>query len=37
LRREQTPDDIGGAVVYLYQADNVTGVALNVYGGAEVN
>jgi NAD(P)-dependent dehydrogenase (short-subunit alcohol dehydrogenase family) len=37
LRRDQTPDDIGEAVVYLCQADNVTGVALNVAGGAEVN
>jgi meso-butanediol dehydrogenase / (S,S)-butanediol dehydrogenase / diacetyl reductase len=37
LGREQTPDDIGEAVVYLAQADNVTGVALNVAGGAEVH
>jgi NAD(P)-dependent dehydrogenase (short-subunit alcohol dehydrogenase family) len=37
LRREQTPEDIGEAVVYLCQADNVTGIALNVAGGAEVN
>jgi meso-butanediol dehydrogenase/(S,S)-butanediol dehydrogenase/diacetyl reductase len=37
LGREQTPDDIGDAVVYLAQADNVTGVALNVAGGAEVH
>jgi meso-butanediol dehydrogenase/(S,S)-butanediol dehydrogenase/diacetyl reductase len=29
----QTPDDIGQAVVYLAQADNVTGIALNVAGG----
>jgi meso-butanediol dehydrogenase / (S,S)-butanediol dehydrogenase / diacetyl reductase len=37
LGREQTPDDIGDAVVYLAQADNVTGVSLNVAGGAEVH
>lgn len=37
LGREQTPDDIGEAVVYLAKADNVTGVALNVAGGAEVH
>lgn len=33
LGRPQTPDDIGQAVVYLAQADNVTGIALNVAGG----
>ena len=33
LDRPQTPDDIGEAVVYLAQADNVTGIALNVAGG----
>ncbi len=37
LRREQTPEDIGEAVVYLCRADNVTGVALNVAGGGEVH
>lgn len=37
LRREQTPEDIGEAVVYLAGAGNVTGVALNVAGGAEVH
>ena len=37
LRREQTPDDIGDAVVFLAKADNITGVALNVAGGAEVH
>jgi meso-butanediol dehydrogenase / (S,S)-butanediol dehydrogenase / diacetyl reductase len=37
LRREQTPADIGDAVVYLCRADNVSGVALNVAGGAEVH
>ena len=33
LGRPQTPDDIGEAAVYLAQADNVTGIALNVAGG----
>ncbi len=37
LRRAQTPDDIGDAVVYLCRADNITGVALNVAGGAEMH
>jgi meso-butanediol dehydrogenase / (S,S)-butanediol dehydrogenase / diacetyl reductase len=37
LRREQTPDDIGDAVVYLACADNVTGETINVAGGAEVH
>ncbi|MGH8012713.1 MAG: SDR family NAD(P)-dependent oxidoreductase [Candidatus Binataceae bacterium] len=37
LRREQTPADIGEAVVYLSRADNVTGTALTVAGGAEVH
>jgi meso-butanediol dehydrogenase/(S,S)-butanediol dehydrogenase/diacetyl reductase len=37
LKREQTPADIGEAVVYLARADNVTGIALNVAGGAEVH
>ncbi|MGH7001967.1 MAG: SDR family NAD(P)-dependent oxidoreductase, partial [Stellaceae bacterium] len=37
LKREQTPEDIGEAVVYLARADNVTGVALNIAGGAEVH
>jgi meso-butanediol dehydrogenase/(S,S)-butanediol dehydrogenase/diacetyl reductase len=37
LQREQTPDDIGEAVVYLARADNVTGETLNVAGGAEVH
>jgi meso-butanediol dehydrogenase/(S,S)-butanediol dehydrogenase/diacetyl reductase len=35
LGREQTPQDIAAAVVYLATADNVTGIALNVAGGAE--
>ena len=33
LGREQTPEDIGEAVVYLCRAENVTGVALTVAGG----
>jgi meso-butanediol dehydrogenase / (S,S)-butanediol dehydrogenase / diacetyl reductase len=37
LRREQTPDDIGEAVAYLARADNVTGTALVVAGGAELH
>jgi len=37
LRREQTPNDIGEAVVYLARADNITGETLNVAGGAEVH
>jgi meso-butanediol dehydrogenase/(S,S)-butanediol dehydrogenase/diacetyl reductase len=37
LGREQTPADIGQAAVYLARADNVTGVALTVAGGVEVN
>jgi len=37
LKREQTPDDIAGAVLYLIGADNVTGVSLSVSGGAEMN
>lgn len=35
LGREQTPEDVAAAVLYLAGADNVTGVALNVAGGAE--
>jgi meso-butanediol dehydrogenase/(S,S)-butanediol dehydrogenase/diacetyl reductase len=37
LNREQTPDDIAEAVLYLIGADNVTGVSLSVTGGAEMN
>jgi meso-butanediol dehydrogenase/(S,S)-butanediol dehydrogenase/diacetyl reductase len=33
LGRPQTPEDIGQAAIYLAQADNVTGIALNVAGG----
>lgn len=37
LRREQTPEDIAQAVLYLVRAENVTGVSLNVAGGTEMN
>jgi NAD(P)-dependent dehydrogenase (short-subunit alcohol dehydrogenase family) len=37
LGREQTPDDIGEAVAYLCRAENVTGITLNVAGGAELH
>ncbi|MDH3210949.1 MAG: SDR family oxidoreductase [Myxococcales bacterium] len=37
LGREQTPDDIAEAALYLARADNVTGVALNVAGGTEMS
>ncbi len=37
LRREQTPDDIGDAVVYLCRADNITGESINVAGGGELH
>jgi meso-butanediol dehydrogenase / (S,S)-butanediol dehydrogenase / diacetyl reductase len=37
LGREQTPEDIGEAIVYLCRAENVTGVALNVAGGVEMH
>lgn len=37
LKRAQTPEDMGQAVVYLCRADNVTGVALNVSGGTEMH
>jgi len=36
LGREQTPEDIAAAVLYLATAPDVTGVALNVAGGMEV-
>lgn len=36
LRRDQTPQDIAGALLYLATAPNVTGVSLNVAGGMEV-
>jgi NAD(P)-dependent dehydrogenase (short-subunit alcohol dehydrogenase family) len=34
LGRPQTPEDIGQAVVYLCQADNVTGISVIVSGGS---
>jgi NAD(P)-dependent dehydrogenase (short-subunit alcohol dehydrogenase family) len=39
LRREQTPEDIGNAVGFLASSDarNITGQALNVDGGIELN
>ena len=39
LRREQTPEDIGNAAVFLVSdaARNITGQALNVDGGIEMN
>ena len=39
LRREQTPEDIGNAVAFLVSDDarNITGQALNVDGGIEMN
>lgn len=37
LGREQTPQDMGQAVVFLCKADNITGVSLNVSGGTEMN
>ena len=37
LGRAQTVDDMGAAVVYLATATNVTGVALSVAGGFEMN
>jgi len=39
LRREQTPEDIGHAVVFLVseQARNITGQALDVDGGIQMN
>jgi meso-butanediol dehydrogenase/(S,S)-butanediol dehydrogenase/diacetyl reductase len=37
LAREQTPDDIAEAALYLARADNVTGVSLNVAGGTEMS
>jgi NAD(P)-dependent dehydrogenase (short-subunit alcohol dehydrogenase family) len=36
LRREQMPEDIAQAALYLVRADNVTGVSLNVAGGMEM-
>ncbi len=36
LKREQTPEDIADAVLYLANAPNVTGIAMNVAGGMEM-
>jgi meso-butanediol dehydrogenase/(S,S)-butanediol dehydrogenase/diacetyl reductase len=36
LHRPQTVDDIGQAAVFLCRADNITGEAINVTGGAEL-
>lgn len=35
LGRPQTPRDIGEGVVFLCKADNITGISLNIAGGAE--
>ena len=37
LRREQTPEEIADAAVYLCRAENVTGTTLTVAGGGEVH
>jgi meso-butanediol dehydrogenase/(S,S)-butanediol dehydrogenase/diacetyl reductase len=37
LKREQTPVDIGAAVVFLCRADNITGETINVAGGGELH
>ena len=37
LGRAQTVEDMGDAVVYLASAENVSGVALAVAGGFEMN
>ena len=37
LGREQRPEDIGEAAVYLCRAENVTGITLTVAGGGEVH
>ncbi len=36
LGRPQKPEDIGEGVVFLCKADNITGIAMNIAGGAEV-
>lgn len=36
LGRAQTPEDVGEGVVFLCKADNITGIALNIAGGAEM-
>ena len=37
LGREQTPEDMAEAALYLTRADNVTGISLTVAGGFEMN
>ncbi len=37
LKRDQPPEDIGDTTVFLCRSDNITGIALNVAGGAEVH
>jgi meso-butanediol dehydrogenase/(S,S)-butanediol dehydrogenase/diacetyl reductase len=37
LGREQTPEDMADAALYLTRADNVTGISLAVAGGFEMN
>ncbi len=37
LKREQTPEEIADAAVWLCRAENVTGISLNVAGGGEVH
>jgi meso-butanediol dehydrogenase/(S,S)-butanediol dehydrogenase/diacetyl reductase len=37
LKRPQTVDDIGQAVVFLCTADNITGESINVTGGSEMH
>jgi NAD(P)-dependent dehydrogenase (short-subunit alcohol dehydrogenase family) len=37
LGREQTPEEIAAAAVFLCQAENVTGTTLTVAGGGEVH
>ena len=37
LGREQTPEDMAEAALYLTRADNVTGISLTVAGGLEMN
>jgi NAD(P)-dependent dehydrogenase (short-subunit alcohol dehydrogenase family) len=36
LGREQTPEDMGQAIVFLCKADNITGIAMSVSGGTEM-
>lgn len=37
LGREQTPEDMAEAALYLTRADNVTGISLTISGGFEMN